>query len=176
MTKRTILFPFILTMVSLGLAFFQVWPIYQDLNILQSDVEVTQQQLDNREMYFSQLKTAKQKLDSHDKEMAKIDEAIPFALALPALYDHFEALSFSTGVLLLSIGSTTDPFSEESDSSILRTSVALKLLGSYTGLKEFLSQLNASPRFINVDSISFGAPTEEGAGIAFSIVVNTYSY
>jgi len=176
MMKRAILFPFILTIVSLGLAFFQVWPIYQDLNILQNDVEITEQQLNNRENYFSQLKDSKQTLDTHQEEMAKIDEAIPPALALPALYDHFEALSFSSGVVLLSIGSATDPLYEDSDSSILRTAVTLDLLGSYEGLKGFLAQLNASPRFLNVDSLAFGAPEEEDEGIAFSITVNTYSY
>ena len=72
MMKRAILFPFMLSIISLALAYFQVWPIYQDVETLQHDVVVTRELRDSRENYFNQLKDSKRKLDAHRAALADV--------------------------------------------------------------------------------------------------------
>lgn len=174
--NRTTLFSLILGAIALALGFFQVWPEYQEFVQLRNEITMKQQQLKNQEDYFSDLRRSKEQIEIYKRRLAKIDAALPLNPAIPALYHDLETMSLSSGLVLISIESLVESFDEEVDSSVLRTSAKLKLIGSYEGLKEFLSRVESSARFLNIHSIKFIIPDQEGEGITFDVGVTAYSY
>lgn len=140
-----------------------IWPYYQKLNNIQIRIENKGQEIQYRANYYEELVSISQKLEEGKEELAKIDSALSPAPPLPSLLKFFQKAASENGLLLTgAIFSPVKPLLEKNH--IKQIQASLRLAGSYSSLKSFLTTLENSARLIEVDNISFSATQEEEEG------------
>ena len=108
---------------------------------------------------LAELKKVETQVQKHQEDFAKIKQAVPDDVALPALYDHIQQLAASSGLLLKSIqGEERKDPEEELSRLILQTN----LTGSYEAFKQFLNAAARSPRLLNVRSLNIASSGDSG--------------
>jgi len=174
MTNRPILIVIFL-FITLLLGLVSLLPKYQDLKISQLKIKEMQAEIKQWEEYFSNLEKTSQELEKYKDVLSKLDSAIPNELSLPSIYNFFQKTSSQSGLFLKEIGSvTTVPIDQISE--IKGHSLTISLSGSYLSLKNFLSTLEKSARFFEIESISFSAPQKTGEALIFNLRIKAYSY
>ena len=147
--------------------FFLTWPKYQALQVLQTNIEAKEAELQSKESYFSQIKEISEDLEGYAESLAKISSALPETPALPSLFNFLQITASQTGLVLeeIILGSVGQG----------EIHVTCRLAGSYPSLKSFLLALESSARLIEVESISFSSP-EEGKPFTFNLKIKVFSY
>lgn len=174
--KRFFLASIVLFLASLGVGGFLVWPSYQELSDLRSQVGEKEARLQAKENTLVQLKELQRELLTYEKELKKIDATLPEDPQLPSLYDLVQSLSSLSGLLMQSISSSTAEPGEETESLVKTTTLIVQLSGSYQGLKDFLSRAHASARVLNVQAVNIGSSEKEGEGLGIEVQLEAYSY
>lgn len=189
MPRSIITFAFFLT--ALGLGFGLVLPKYQLIRSIQEEINNKKIDLQNRTDYFEQIKTISAQLEEYNEELLKISDALPSRLSLPSLFDFFHKTVSQTGLVLENISLNSIKFWEaekrtevdeekvEIKDALVGTKeiyLNLKLAGSYSSFKDFLSALEKSVRIIAVKQISFSSPTKSEDSPSFELKVKTQSY
>ncbi len=164
---------FILALV-LGFAFNL--PKYRALRELRQQIEIKTREIAFQEQYLSDLREASQKLKEHNTVLAMIEESLPPAPDLPALFAYFQRASSQNGLVLQAISPPSIEGSELISDRGRRIQFALTLSGSYASFKNFLSTLTKSARLITVRSTAFSAPAEQTGLFTFNISVEMHSY
>lgn len=164
-----ILFVLAIIVVVLG-----TWPSYQEFAALKNQAQAKERELENREVYFNDLKTIEQDLKEKADELAKLDAILPDNPDIPLLYDLISRISSGSGLVLKDIFSTIEK-KEDSDSGIKEITVDVNVEGSYEGIKEFLSAARNAGRMLDVNSVSFLTP-KEGEIFKFSITISAFTY
>jgi len=165
----------ILIFITLILGLFLILPKYQDLKSSQIKIKEVQKEIKQWEEYFSNLEKVSQELKNYTEVLSKIDSAIPSEFSLPSLFNFIQKISSQSGLVLKEVGSVTaSPISQ--NSNIQKNSFTVSLSGSYSSLKNFLSILEKSARFLEVESISFSSPTEKEGVSSFSLRIKVHSY
>ncbi len=162
----------VLTLV-LGLTL--VWPKYQNIQVLRSNIEVKEAELENKTDYFAQIKETSEKAGEYEENLAKISSALPQSAALSSLFNFLQLATAQTGLLLekISLVGVTD--SEEIE-EIKETRVSLEISGAYSAFKNFLTALENSSRIIETEEITFNSPKEPADAFSFTMQIKTYSY
>lgn len=180
--KNLITFIFLILLV-LGTIFIW-WPKYQDFDALKLKVEAKKRELQNKEEYFSDLFQFSKKLkEEYGSEIAKIDLALPSDLSVFELLTLLRMESSRNGLILgkFDIGSIPSLEGSKETLKIREIPINISLLGSYSAFKNFLSSLQKSARFFNIQSISFSPvkkeeEKKEGETFNFNLTIKTYSY
>lgn len=191
--NRPLLISIISLAITLAIGLVLTLPKYQEMRYAQKKVQAKETEIQNKQGYFSKINEASEKLKKYPKELAKIDFALPANVSLPFLYDFFQKISSQNGLVLenisggpasviqpkISSGSEINIQSEigfQSEKAVQEIKVNLSLAGSYSAFKNFLSSIEKSARMIEVESMSFSFPKEEGESLSFSLTVKTHSY
>lgn len=162
--------------ISIIVGILFLWPKYQNFQITQRQLENKEIELLFRKEYYQQLDSLSEKLKEFSTEVSKIDSALPLDSSSAALsfYNFLQKVSLENGLIMNSIGSfSLSPLSARPDVQII--SIPIGATGSYAALKNFLKALEKSSRIIEVNSIFFSSPGEEGL-FAFQLEIQTYSY
>lgn len=160
----------------IGVGVFLMRPSYQELSAILQQVKEKKAVLQIRESITGHFKELREELTKYEKELKKIDSALPEDPELPALYDLIQSFSALSGLIVESVTSLPpQEISEDSTSSLKITSLEVHLMGSYQGLKEFLSRLKASPRVLNVQTLTI-LTEEKKEGLRFQLNLEAYSY
>ncbi len=162
---------FFLTLI-LGVWF--LWPKFQDLREVQKNIKEKEEQLQSNEEYFSNLKEIKISLEDYQGKLSKINSALPDDPSLPSLFNFLQKASSQSGLTLKGISPFAISSSEEFP-TLKEIQFGLKIIGSYSSFKNFLSTLEKSARLIEVENISFISPGEDEPFI-FSLIIKVYSY
>ncbi len=196
----------IVVFLSLALIFgiVQVWPIYQDLKILEQRNEEKRKEIQKREEYIQDLKKAADELKNYQTQLSKIDTALPFGSQLPVLFDFLQKTSAQSGLILKDIkasaprvvakggeegifpsaSQTITEGGEEVSSTtttsqpslnMKETELSLTVSGVYSSFKSFLSVLEKNIRLFEAGSISFSSGEKEGPE-EFNLRIKVYSY
>jgi len=174
---------------SLAFAFLFSWPKYLELNSLRNDIRIKQDELDWQKEYFKKLIQTKAELKNYEAEFSKISAALPDDNSVPSFLNFFQTAASQSGLILTSVSPftvvpslATEALAEvekkESSSiipAIKETQLSVVLDGPYPVFKNFLSVLERSSRFIDVENISFSSPKEKDI-FTFSIKIKFYSY
>ena len=167
----------LLTVGAVVMGIFLLWPMFQELSRVERELEQYNMALTGREKYVSDLAILGQRLDTKREAIRKIEAAIPDNTSIPALFDLLQNISINSGLVLTSI---TDSVGEEifPDSDLAVTSVSLQTTGSYSALKEFLSQLRRSVQLLEVVAISFDSTKDEEqlAQEQFDFIIELHTY
>lgn len=182
--KNLITFIFLILLV-LGTIFIW-WPKYQDFTALQLKVETKKRELQSKEEYFSNLFQLSKKLkEEYGSEIAKIDLALPTDFSVFELLALLRMESSRNGLILgkFDIGSIPSLEGSRERLEMREIPINISLLGSYSAFKNFLSSLQKSARFFNIQSISFSPVKEEEKKeegeretFNFNLTIKTYSY
>lgn len=153
-----------------------LYPALQDMVEAREDVITKQQVLIEREAHFLRLKKYKQKIEVYQRQLDKIDSAIPkdAQLALFSLLSFLEETGKKTGMKLVEIKAIRI-FPLEDKPEIRKTELSFRVQGSYINFINFLTKIESSVRIIQVKNISFFSP-EEGDLFAFDLGISAYSY
>jgi len=193
--KRYLLIITISLFLTFILGAFFCYPKYKELSLLERQLEEKTRELQNQKDYFSNLKQTLENLKNYQTKFQIINSALPSESSLPTLFNFLQNSVSQNGLILKSIGATTQayqpeiqtqeeaqiPPSEKSRAKRLKeTQIALQVSGSYSSLKNLLSQLENSARLLEINSVLFSAPKEIKEGelplFNFTIQMTAYSY
>lgn len=163
---------FLFLILFAGLTF----PKYQNLRELSRRIELEEIELKNQQKYFQSLVEISEKLKDYQSELAKINSALPSDPSLSSLLNFLEKASSQTGLVLKGIGSATFVASTTKTEGLRETSLGIVVAGSYPSFKNFLSVLEKSARFIQIESLSFSTEEKPETPINFNLRIKIYSY
>lgn len=153
------------------LGFFLVWPKYQELAMVQTDIEETKARIASREEYLLELKNLDERLREYEPELEIIDSAL-FGEPWPShLFDYLSALAFQKGLVMNNISFN---ISSSKETKFKESMTSFSLLGSYSKLKDFLSIIESSGKLFNVQKISFSSG--DGEPFSIDLILSTKSY
>ena len=173
MSKPAINIVFVALALIFGIIF--IVPKYQELDRLWQNIERKEEEVAKRKEYLQGLRNTAEELKNYSEQLDKINFALPPEPDLPALFDFLQKAASQSGLFLKSIShSAPQPPSEIG--GVEETSVSLKISGSYSSLKEFVSNyLEVTSRLIEMESISFSSDPEEGPR-EFDLTIKIHSY
>jgi len=169
--------------ITLLLIFFLVYPEYQKFKDLQTELSIKEAEYNAEFDYYSAITQSYYDLNSKAEEVKKIDSALPSDPNLGKLVYFLQEQSSESGLMLKSLFLTKSA-SASAQNSVKNVSLSLNLLGNYSGLEAFISNLEKSARLFEIDSITFGSG-ESGKSetqfqtqsiFSFSLQINTHTY
>lgn len=160
--------------VAIVMAVLVLWPKFQELKTIQENIKIVKAELQIKQDYLLKLDDLKVKLEENQEEVAKIKTTLPDSPSVPSLLNYLQKTSSESGLILTEIS----PFSvsEAKDFANLKeTALSIKVSGSYSSFKNFLSSLEKSARLIEIENISFSSGDTKGSSI-FNLSLKTFSY
>lgn len=154
--------------------FFLVAPKSQDLRELNFNVQEKKVELQYKEAYFSNIKKLSNELTNYEGELSKIDSAFPVDSSLPSLFNFLDKTSAQNGLILKYIGTFSVTSSEEKP-AIKDISINVTVAGPYPAFKNFLSALEKTARFIEVENVLFSTPAKDEP-FSFALKIKAHSY
>lgn len=153
-------------------AVFLVWPKYQEVSRLSQKVEEGNKELQKKESQSLEIKDMKNKLDGYEKELDKINTALPSDFCAPSFFKFIQDTASQSGVVLGSVGGVFSDSSEKSnkkggdasqekEEGLREAGTSINVSGSYSAIKNFLFALEKSARIIEISQISFSSSGEE---------------
>ena len=160
---------------SIILGVLVIFPEYNILNILRSDIVEAEKTKVYHEEYFGDLNKIKAQLEEYGEEIEKIDDSIPDGPDLPSLFNFIQRTASLNGLILSEVGTFSTNKTKE-ESLLKETILSFSLAGSYPSIKDFLSTVSKSARLIDINQITFSASQEEEASFKFNFSIRFYSY
>lgn len=154
------------------MGFFLVWPDYQEISSIQSEIKEIENSIQKGEEYFTNLKSLSEKLEQYQDQLSVVDSALPKKFYLPQFYDFFPQICSRHGLLFQEVNCSFNPSGE---SRVQEISITLNVSGSYSSFRSFLSYLENSVRFFSIESINLSS-AQEGKPFSISLNLKTYSY
>lgn len=186
--KKPIIFSFISFLIAAIILIVLVWPGYKELREKQIDIQSKQTDLRNLEKYITRLQEISDMIAASSADLSKIDSALPKSSNLANLLGFVEKSASENGLILESAEIFPTVLAKDFQApenknknltqkkeGIQETSLGLKLSGSYSSFKTFLSDLEKSARLIEVTSISFSSKTP-GKPSTANLKIKVYSY
>jgi len=150
-------------------------PKFQEIEGIRKIILIKNQEIQQREAYFSRIIEDRKKLEEYQERLLKISSALPDnpELNLVFLLRFLETLSSQAGLTFIEIKPFNIlPLDDKPNLEI--TQLGFQVMGSYDSFKAFLLKLENSARIINVKNISFSSPEEELFIFDFEIEVFNY--
>jgi len=184
--------------VSLILIFVFVFPLFSSAREIYSDLNQKRQEIEKLKELSSKIGKIEQDYDSISEAIEKVLLALPEEKDLPQLLVQFEKIAVNNGLLLESIEFGEISKKEESDfirsiedyetlnqskkmlSTFPNSSVLLKVAGSYSAFKNYISALEKNVRSMDIYSIQFSNDSKmrslfSDSGIfEFDLGINVY--
>ncbi len=157
--------------ITLVLGFFLVWPKFQDFRQLQAELEQKEVELNSKTDYYSEIRKIQGRLEEYQDSLSRIENAVSKSYSLSVIFNYLQVLSGQTGLVLEDL-----TFGGVSGQGLKEISFNLKVSGSYSSFKSFLSALENSARLFNVKGIRLSFPEKGEKSFSFDITVATYSY
>lgn len=172
------LFPkIILSLASLGgavvIGALLVYPEYKSFQDLESKVIEKNSELKSQSEYFAKLTGISKDLKKYEVQLSKIDEALPESVSIPALLDAVQSKASKAGLV---IKETNSVFvrSNASNPRLKDIGVSVVFSGTYSSLKQFISDLEASSKLFTIERISFSYPANGPFQFKLLIITNSY--
>lgn len=154
------------------IGYFLVWPEYQELLIVQSEIEGTQEKIQSIDKRLADLKDASRELEQYKDQLKILDYALPNRFYLPQIYDFFGYICPQRGLTFGGVNASVGP---SSDFNIREVLISLNASGDYSTIKNFLSYLESSARFFAISNINLSSSGEPGALLNLSLNLKTYA-
>jgi Tfp pilus assembly protein PilO len=162
--SRNYLEAFAILIIAFALGFFLLLPKYQESQAAKARIEEKKAEIKARADYYAGLGAIMKDLEHYGENMEKINTALPDSLDAPAVMNFAKEAAMQSGLFVKGVdysGAGSPPSSDETLSSgtspLNSYSVSVKLTGTYSGLKNFLSIIERSSRLIAVSSIGIQA-------------------
>ncbi len=169
----------VIVFIILAVIFYFVLPRYREIREFQIKIAEKEAELKGKEDYFRGIAEVYQKLVENEENIKKINTALPDKINYPALISFLQEKSQENGLVLrtVNLGGTSQARGKE---KLNQTNFSLRVDGSYSAFRNFISSLENSSRIIELDNVSFSSRatrTEEEPNIyQFSLGIRVYSY
>jgi Tfp pilus assembly protein PilO len=162
--------------VVLIFGFVLLLPKYQDLQIINSNIEEKTSELQSKEGYFNSVKNASSTLAQYQEPLSKIASALPQDPSLSPVLNFFQSIASQTGLLLekINLGGMTEP--KEKTNAPVEIRAAIQLKGSYKSLKDFILAVETSARLIEIEKLSFEVSEDKETLPTAKMDIKVYSY
>lgn len=146
-------------LVSAAMLFFLlVWPKYQDLQILQTNVSQKETELDETKKYFEEIERIYQQLESLKQSLSVIEGALPDKYSIPSIFHYLQNKAGSNGLVLKEISLEDVTVSSEKP-TLKEINISTALGGKYQpSFTRFLETIEKSARLFEIENITFSAP------------------
>ena len=143
---------------TLVLIFLFVLPTYQQSNSLQANVFSKQAEYSGKSLYYANIVSLSNKLESHKDALQKVDDALPSTISFAQFIYFFQQKGLENGLTVRAInfGAPLRP-SVSGGNNIKNIVIGLNLSGTYQNFKNFVSSLEQSDRLFEINSVSFKA-------------------
>lgn len=148
-------------------------PKYKEFQLDRAQILSLKSGINVARAYHTQLKELSNKLETYQENLSKIDTALPSQPSFPSLFSYLAKVAFENELVLNEVSLVKTQALKSS--KIQGHSFSVSLIGSYLSLKNFLSKIERSLRFIEITSISFSSPVKEGI-FNFQLGIKVYSY
>lgn len=185
-----------------AIAYFLTWPKYKNFRDTLNSRNEKQDALQNRRSQMQDLQELAAEVKRKDKDLTKLDEALPDAPRIPELLANLDYLTKQSGVVLEGLQLTTpdaatapkEPPSggpkeggeevKPAGPKTAKIEIDMEITGNYATLKTFILNVEQNLRLLDIDALLFG-PVEkpvfgEGAESAspgsqgFTVKLSTY--
>jgi len=160
--------------LSLLLIFVLVLPAYNDLNDLNNQIFEKETSLQSQQEYFWELEDIAKRVEGQEESFEKIRSAIPNGSNLANLMNYFQRSASKAGVSMENVSPALIVSTQEK--KVHASRVNLVIIGEYPAFKNFLSIIEKSSRLIEIESIGFQSPNEQGDPFSFNISTKVYYY
>ena len=160
-------------LIVIAIAVLVLWPMYQGLEIVRSDIERERTEVQVKKEYVLKLDEIKAQLDDRQAEVSRIQTALPASPAVPSLFNYLQRTSSEYGLVLTEIS----PFAVSSSKTftdLKETAFSIKVSGPYPSLKNFISTLEKSARLIEVENMTLSPTQDESFNFNLSLKVFSY--
>jgi len=127
--------------------------------------------IDNEREYTTYLEGLLDNIEDYREEIEKISIVIPEEVDLPLIYDFFQKFTTKRGMLLDKISTS---LSVDEETGLKKVGIGLSLTGKYSNFKQYISSLERSEKFFEIESFSFDSPEEITENFTFSLNVSTF--
>ncbi len=168
------------------LVFFLVMPEYKTFISLRNDLAEKKAEYNSQVDYYAAISKVFNDLNARQKDLQKIDDALPTDSAQGKLIYFLQKTARENGMifkaLFLSKGSSA---SKDQKIGIKSITLSMDLLGDYKSLGRFLAALEKSSRIFEVSAISFGSGAQSSEDLenpqssqiySFNLQIKTNSY
>jgi len=165
--------------ITILLVFFLVTPEYKLFKQLQQQLGEKRAEYRAQFDYYNAIAETHAKLQDHQEEIKKIDDALPRDVDLGKLVYSLQETAGISGLtvknLSLSKSSQAAP-SQEMSATIKDLVFSMDLAGDYAALENFIISLEKSSRIFEISSISFSSSPTSSSSNSFSVQIKTHSY
>jgi Tfp pilus assembly protein PilO len=171
----------ILLFAALAVIGFLIVPQWQQLSEAKGQLKVKKTELQQREDYFSQLRTVARNFEALPEVLIKINNAIPDNPEFDKLINFLAVAAQQQGLVLTEISNVTVAAQEsgkpnqEPQNFLRGITLSLRLTGSYPALKNFLLQVEDSARLLEVERLAF-VPAKTAGAFQFELDLKTQAY
>lgn len=169
---------FLLFVGALFLAIFAVWPQVEEFRSLTLQHQEVDSALGRAERYLKSTKAAQAMIEEHQKDVERVQKAIPLEPNVALLYQRLFDGASAAGVGIDTISANESPAKgeESSDQALQSVEIAAQISGSYASVKGFLQEVLRSYRIMTVKSLTLSRISEEGETARFSLNVQAQAY
>jgi len=167
----------LLLFVAAAGGYFFWWPKYQEFSLKKQEFEIKDESIKQREEYLANLENLSKKLLNYQEQISKIETALPDQVSVAAIFKFLQKISPENGLLIkdTNIGELYNL--KKTEAGVQQMPFKMSFVGSYNSFKNFLSSVYQNSRLIDVESISFSSPKEEGGNLfTFELTLQTYAY
>lgn len=167
-------FYFIIIFFSLTglIVYFLLWPAYQQLVFIQSEINSAQESIKVADDYFAEMRKTSERLKNYENQLKILDYALPTKFYLPLMHNFFEETSPKYGLTLNSVAASVNPLA--GTSKIKEIPISLNLSGSYSSLKDFITYLENSVRFFALGNMTISG--SDSPDKPFNLILNLKTF
>jgi Tfp pilus assembly protein PilO len=176
------LMPLILILVSVGVFFFFIDPLYKETKVIDNQIKANDETLKK----FSELRLARNQLEEKYKNIGKeqikeLEEALPDTIDNVRLILYLDDTAKSKGVPINGIsisgssldgGEKKESTKNSSESLYGKISASFSVVSSYEDIKNFLARLEESKRILEIKDLSISAG--QGQFYNYTVKLDTY--
>ncbi len=149
------LFTIIMLIITLILIFLLVLPEFGRSNSLQANVFLKQNEYDSKALYYANISSLFEKLQSHQDALKKVDDALPSNISFAPFIHFFQQKGIESGLTIRAINFNPALRPDLNNPEVKNIIMGLNMSGTYGNFKHFLSILEQSDRLFEINSVSF---------------------
>ena len=167
-----IIIPILVVVAGLA-AYFLLLPKYQDIRQQQRLLKAEEQKLQSNKFVFDDLKNLIAELEEKRESLSAVDKSIPASPEIPELLANLDFLANQSGLTFTSLqlsqaesietaaeGLEVEQFGRQvmlqnNTEGLGIMQIDLKMIGGYSGLKNFLLNLEQNQRLMDIQEMTF---------------------
>ncbi len=135
---------------------------------LEQEMESTRRDIQSVKEFQERKEQLLKEFDQLQQTFKAAKGAFPATINLPELMERFETFAREIGVNIIQF----NPEKDVQRNLLSSSKIKLQIRGTYIRGMQYLSQLARMERVVNIESVRFGAPREDGTGAGYLLDID----